>query len=159
MFEIKELTNEQVGEFFINDPQLAYLGLSDEFLVGLYQDRVFDAGDLTTMKGVYSGDELVMIFKYEQFAQVTLNTHYYLKTSLQSTDMFSKIVDFLHRWVKETYPYITKILTMSPSTCIHVPPIVKKYGFVQEGCITNAIVWRKKIVDILIFGKPLEDVK
>lgn len=155
MLSIKELNNKQAAAFFLNDPKLAYLGCADDVLIDLYYSQDFNPHEMSHLKGVYNDDQLVMVFKYEPFSHLAYNCHFYLNSALHGTGMFKAIVSFLKNWMKENHPDIKKILVMSPSSCIHVPAVVGKYGFIKEGHLTNAMIWRQQVVDLLIYSLEL----
>lgn len=155
MFTIKEITNEEAYQFFISEPALTWLGFSDDFIVQLYEHHMFDPGPYSNIRGIYLDDILIMVFKYEFYSKVALNTHYYLSRLLHKRGVFEKVVACLNTWIKEQYPSIKKILVMSPSACEHIPAIVKKYGFIEEARIKDVVVWRKEICDNVIYSLEL----
>ncbi len=152
MFEIKDVTHDVAAKFFKNDPKLAYLGCADDVLVELYHSESYSPNELSQLKGIYYDNRLIMLFKYEPFSQVAYNCHFYLSSSLHGTGIFNEVVKELKAWMKKEHPQITKILVMSPSSCIHVPAVVGKYGFIKEGHLTNAMIWRQQLVDLLIYS-------
>lgn len=155
MLTIKEITNKQAAEFFLNDPKLAYLGCADDVLVNLYYTQEFIPHEISQLKGIYNDNQLIMLFKYEPFSSVAYNCHFYLNSALHGTGQFNEIVLYLKQWMHENNPEVKKILVMTPSSCTHVPAVVSKYGFIKEGHLTNAIIWRQQLVDLLIYSLEL----
>lgn len=155
MLLIKDVTHKEAAQFFLNDPKLAYLGCADDVLVELYHSQDYNPHELSRLKGIYYDNRLIMLFKYEPFSQVAYNCHFYLNSSMHGTGMFTEVVKFLKQYMRQQHPEVTKILVMSPSSCIHVPAVVTKYGFIKEGHLTNAIVWRQEICDLLIYSLEL----
>ncbi len=45
---------------------------------------------------------------------------------------------------------------MVPSSCDQVHDFAPKWGWVQEGRITNCYKWREQVVDIVIYGLKLK---
>ena len=152
MFKIENVTHEVAANFFKSDPKLAYLGCADDVLVELYHSNSYSPHELSTLKGIYYGDQLIMLFKYEPFSAVAYTCHFYLNSSLHGTGMFTEVVKKLKEWMHQEHPQVRKILVMSPSSCTHVPAVVAKYGFVKEGHLTNAMIWRQQTVDLLIYS-------
>jgi hypothetical protein len=155
MFTIKEICNSRIANFFLDDPTLANMGLSDEFLAELYYNKEYTPKDNSQFKGFYLGDDLVFVFKYEHFTPVCLNIHCYLSSKLQRSGAFNDIQKILRDWTKENYPNITKVICMTPSSCPHIEAACLKFGFKKEGHIEKSMMWRQKLVDILIFGLEL----
>lgn len=152
MFSIKEVTNEVAAKFFLSDPRLAYLGCADDVLVKLYHEKNYEPNELSTLQGIFQNDQLIMLFKHERFSQVAMNCHFYLHSMMHGTGMFKDIVAFLIDWMHKNHPDIVKIIVMAPSSCTHVPAVVGKYGFIKEGHLKNAIVWRQQLVDLWIYS-------
>lgn len=152
MFNIRKITNEEVADFFNNDPQLAYMGLSDDVLANLYHNKEYSPSEHSKLKGLYLGDDLVFVFKYEHFTPVCLNIHCYLSSKLHHSDALKDITEFLTLWLHDKHPWTVKIITMIPDSCEHATNAAKKFGFIQEGCLTKAIIWRQELTDLLIYS-------
>lgn len=155
MFEIKDITNEDIAKFFLEDPALAYMGLTDDFLVGLYYNRDYAPAENSLFKGFYLGEHLVFVFKYELFTPICLNIHCYLNSRLHHSGAFGDIQGMLKGWTRENYPDIKKVIAMTPEPCKHIEAVCLKFGFKKEGHLAKAMIWRKELVDLLIFGMEI----
>jgi hypothetical protein len=153
--QIKNISEEEISKFFINDPQLVYLGLPDADLVSLFQEKKWYKSKLTNCVGVFDNNTLIFVFKYEFFTPVCLNGHFFMSSKYRHTGKFEEIVALLKDFVKTSYPQITKCIVMTPALCTHVPPTCQKFGFIQEGHIKECITWREQLTDLLIFGLKL----
>lgn len=164
---IQDVTQEQMTEFFINDPALCYLGLSDLDLQRLYETKQYHPRENTKYLGLYTKDlqvvgdlqievnKLISLVCIELFTEQALTVHFYIPTDLQKKGLALEIQQFLFQYFLTTYPDIKKIITPVPSSCIHVQKSAEKFGMVVEGKITNCMKWRGEMVDLLFYTIPL----
>lgn len=149
---IRDVTPNTVSEFFKNDPALAYLGLQDDLLIELYEHGTISY-DNTVCKGLYVDNELICIVKYEAFTSTTFNVHFYINTKLQKNGIALEIQKFLKEWFNREYPWVQKVQTMVPAPCVHVLKSCEKFDMKLEGIMEKAIIWRKELVDMHVYGK------
>lgn len=150
------IPQETIIKFFKEDPSLCYLGLPDYSLVALYEGHEIITKEGTYNLGVYLGDELVFLMNYTYFTDTTINIHTYLKTKYQHTPMYASIQNELRKYFLENTKVI-KVIAMTPETCPHIHKTCEKYGFTLEGRLTKAIIWREKLVDLLLYGLILKE--
>lgn len=153
---VQDISADDITNFFLNDPNVCYLGLDDNDLTTLYTEKVYNKHSNSNYYGVYNDLHVLMaIYKYEWFTTTTINAHLYLGTKYQKKRMPQKILEFLIKMSAEQLP-AKKVIILTPQACIHVIHSVEKCGFKLEGVLTDAIVWRKELVNLLIYGMKLE---
>ncbi len=154
-YEFKDITEKEVTDFFLHDPNVCYLGLSDVDLHELYEDKIYRLKDNTIYKGIYLKDELISILKYEAFTQQTVNLHFYLSSKLHKKGYARGVEQAIYNYFIENTTAIKAIL-MTPQTCTQVQGPAIGFGMELEGRIKKAIVWRNELMDILIYGIELK---
>lgn len=155
--EIKDIDNIDLTEFFLSDFPLCYLGLSDLSLHQLKTTGKYELAPGSFALGIYNEENiLVSSVIWNLFTESCINMHIYLRTKYQHTDMLDKIHEILYTWLK-AHERIEKLIIMTPKPCIHVQKASEKHGFKLEGQLSNAIKWRQKTVDLLIYGYDLRD--
>jgi RimJ/RimL family protein N-acetyltransferase len=148
--EIGDITLEQVTKFFLADPALCYLGLSDDDLVSLYENKCLHPINSTVVfKGFYDDGTLVSVLKYEWFTYETVNIHFYISTHLQRKGMSKVIGELICKYFKDSVG-AKKIIILIPHTCVHTLGATEKFGMIEEGRLTKSLTWRKELVDIVI---------
>lgn len=155
MFSLKSITNDQAYSFFMEDPKLAYMALPDDVLAGMYNDKKFYTSEGSELLGIYDKEELFAILKYELWTDICINIHIYLQSKYHHQGKTADLWEFAEGWLAKNNPKITKMVTLTPASCAHVIPVVKRYGFKEEGRITQSVTWRQEVVDLLIFGRSL----
>ncbi len=151
MLKIKDITPEVATAFFRRDPTLCYLGLCDEALANLMADDHYILFKNQDLWGVFAGKGLIAVVKYEAFTYSTINMHIYLCSYMFHSGAFSKVQKALKAHIIKTTGVI-KALVMCPATCPHIQKAAESYGFKKEGLISNCIVWRGELTDIIIYG-------
>ena len=146
-----DVTEEQMTEFFINDPKLCYMGLCDDDLNELYLNKRYAPHHTSYYQGIYEDDKLVAVIKFEKFSPITVNVHLYIQSSLHGKGKTIEITDLVCDYLRDTSG-IQKVLIMAPRPCVHSCKAAEARGFKLEGTLTNGCIWRKEIVDILIYA-------
>src|SRR5574338_408157 len=117
---IKDITEEEITEFFLKDPALCYLGLPDNDLNNLFYEKKYIKHNISVYKGIYENENLISVLCYEYFTEFALNVHFYIYTKLQKQSKATKIKRELVKYFKSKYPEVIKIIVMSPEPCKHV---------------------------------------
>lgn len=155
--QIKELTKQQISDFFTSDPNLMYLGLSDEEIVVVYMSGAYPVNDTSTYLGFYREDELIGMAKFERFTTEAVNLHIYIRTIHQHQNITMQIKKVLTKYLLENTSYI-KALIMTPDLgCQQIHDKMEKLGFSKEGHITKCFKWRTEEVGIIIYGLDLRE--
>lgn len=154
MLEIRNVTKQEIIDFFISDPRLCEMGLSDVEIVTLQETREYLIKPNSTYHGVYDGDRLLAVSKSEWFTNETLCFHLYVTRICSSEYRAKDIHNLIINTIKE-FNKISKVICMVPSTCRHVSMAVISWGWELEGRIKNSITWRHKLVDVLIYSLDL----
>ncbi|CAB4120947.1 hypothetical protein UFOVP1_48 [uncultured Caudovirales phage] len=157
MFNIKEIPQQELNEFFLQDPVLCIQGLPDHKLVDLHEKKEYIKDDISNILGVYYEEHLIFIFVYNYFTDICINVHFYLSTKHQSTAVFECIQKELREYLLEHVPKVTKIIAMTPGCCKHIQGACLKFGFTKAGHIEQAMTWRNQIEDILIYSLNLKE--
>lgn len=144
----------KLTDFFINDPTLCYLGLSDEQLSYMYEHKEYNPDPMSYYLGCWEGKKLLAVIKSEKFTENAVNSHIYMSSKLHHKKMTTKIKDLYVQYLIDNTE-MTKVLVMTPETCSHVIEPLNHWGFALEGVFTNAIVWRQKLVDLHIYATDL----
>lgn len=155
MYTIKDIEDAKVlSDFFVNDPNLCYLGLPDDDLVNIYNTGEWKPRNTSYFLGVYKEDKLVCIFKYEYYTSIAMTFHGYLKSEYHHTGEFKKIKNALVNWLLDNTT-IRKALVFAPDNCPHVHTAMQGIGMEKEGHIKNALIWRQKKVGLTVYGLDL----
>ena len=149
--EIRTATQASIDRFFKEDPQLAYLGLSDEELSGMFQDETYKMNNYSTYLSVQKDDKMVGLLKYEWFTTHCINFHMYIATNMRDKRSLLPISQAIKNYCVNEIDAMKAIL-MVPSTCEHIHNFVERWGFKKEGVITDCYQWRQETVDLIIYG-------
>lgn len=155
MFVIRELRIEEINDFLVADPNVCYLGLTDNELYILYMNKSYMPLSSSEFAGVFDGEELIMLVRSEPFTRDTISLHLFLATKYHHTGKLREIQAFLKDYYRTQTEY-KKIVVMSPETCVHVHKVVEAFGFSLEGRLTKCITWRNELVDLLLYGWIIE---
>lgn len=154
----KELTEEQISNFIINDPKLVYLGFSDKELVNMYEMKRYVLSPLSYYIGIEKENELVCVLKWEAFTDYCVSIHPYVASKYHGKGLLTEIYHFLwNHFITQTE--IKKVIAMIPENCIHTIKACEKHGFEREGLIKKCHMWKKEMVGIVIFGLDLDSQK
>ncbi len=153
---IRDVSSQQITDFFLKDPNICYLGLPDEDLVDLYENKEYIPKENSIYKGVYDVDDtLLCIVKYELFTLVSISLHFYISSTIHRTQQSIRIRDLLYKhFCEETT--MDKVILMVPHTCVHVQKAATAFGMTLEGRLTNSVKWRNEMADILLYGLELK---
>jgi len=154
-FILKDINEAQATEFFLNDPKLCYMGLSDMDMYELYYDKIYTFSPISCYQGVYRDDELIGMLRYEYFSEVAVVVHIYISAAKQGKGLNPEINKAVHKHLSE-HTQAMKLITTVPEPCVHVQKAIAKLGFTYEGRVTDSYVWRQKTVDLLYYGCKLE---
>ena len=153
--KLQDITQDQLTEFFLNDPPLCYLGVDDDTLAALYHDKKYPISELSFFQGVWENDVLVAVMRFEKFSELAVSCHTFLGTPFQGKGIGQKVKEVVYEYLRDTTPF-TKAITMAPAPCIHVMKTVEACGFVKEGVLTNCVTWRTKVVDLHIYALEIK---
>lgn len=155
MLTIRAITGKEATPFFRRDPSLCYLGLPDDALANLMDDPDYILFENDDLWGVFAGEGLIAVVKYELFTSCTINMHIYLCSYMFHSGAFTKVQECLKEYIVRNTGII-KALVMCPTTCLHIQKAAESYGFKKEGFISNCMVWRNELTDIIIYGIPID---
>ncbi len=159
MITIKKLENyEEVDKFFLEDPALVYMGLSDEEITQLYTEKEFQIDTFHNFLKVYDNEELIGILKFEWFSPIAISIHLYIHSWHQHKNKFIATRKPIGEYFKKHYPFLTKALCFVPEPCEHVHRALPKLGFIEEGRIKNSASWRQETVDVRVYGFDTREV-
>lgn len=153
--EIRDVIEEEMTTFFMNDPALCYLGLPDRVLHILYTEKKYPANPNSMYKGVYKEEVLIAIVRYELYTEISLDVHFYIATHLQHKGLALQIRDLCIAFCLNEHPQIIKIIATVPSSCEHVQRCLERFGMKLEGVVSQCIIWRQQLVDLMFYGLPL----
>lgn len=154
----KELTDDEISDFIINDPKLVYMGFSDQELVTMYETKRYTPNPASTYIGIEEDNVLVCVLRWELFTHLTVSIHPYISSSLHGKGMLSKVYSFLYNHFLED-TIITKVIAFVTEPCTHAMKACEKHGFVQEGYISKCVTFRKELCGIYIYGLDLGNKK
>jgi predicted GNAT family acetyltransferase len=152
MIILKTLTKERLTQFFLDDPKLICFGLSDDYIVNLYENKEYSLSENSKYLGFYDNNTLVGILKYELFTNIAICVHPYLSSKLHGKGKGQEIGMVTYNFIKEAYPTLTKILVICPESCPKVHAAVERFGMKLEGQLKDTIIWRKQTEDLRIYG-------
>jgi len=143
-----KVSQEEISEFFLADPELCQLGLQDCDLASLEKDKVFPYYPESYWLGVRIKDKLVSIVRIELFTPISVLCHIYVNSKYHKTGMLRKVKDTTVSHLQKTTEF-RHIVVPVPATCSHVVGPLESFGFKKVGCMKNMIVWRGRAVDLL----------
>lgn len=155
--KFKEVTCDEITEFFLSDPKLICMGLSDEEMVNLFEGKKYECVlNSYYMKAVDDNDfneEIYAIVQWELFTQKSIVLHVRVKSKYQKTN----IVDELHKIIIEFFKNLnmTTLISFSPESCLHTRKCLKRFNFKEECMIPNSIVWRENLEGLYMYSKSL----
>lgn len=152
----KELTEEQISDFIVNDPKLVYIGLNDNELVYIQENKKYRLTPYSYYIGIEEKDEVVCVLKWEYFTEHCVSIHPYVASKYHGKGMLTKIYDFLWSHFTEQTE-IKKVIAFVPDSCNHTIKACEKHGFKKEGHISKCHMWRKELVGVNIYGLDLYD--
>lgn len=155
MYRICDVTQDDLDFFFLSDPKLVMLGVSDEEIHLMFTNGRYYMSPHSNYFGVRDDESIKLIVKYEWFTTHCINFHMYARTKDHGTGAAHKMVPVVKQYFSEI-ENARKAIMMVPSSCEHVLKFADKHGWVKEGCITNCYYWRQKPVDIVIMGLNLK---
>lgn len=155
--ELVPVTQEQLTEFFLSDPELCMQGLCDADLVALHQTKEYSRNTNSVYIGVKDNCDIIAILKYERFTELALNIHIYVHTWLQHKGTMVEIRNTILAYC-ENQP-VEKLIIMAPEPCEHVIRAALRYGFVKEGQLSKVTKWRGLVVDLVLFGYHLREAR
>lgn len=152
-----DLSEQEISDFFINDPRLAYLGLSDKTLTYMYNYNIYEVNKNSKYAGIYDdNNHLVAIFKWELFTDVTITLHLYVSSVLHSTGILYKIKEEMYDFFSKSTSF-KKVIVPVPSNCPHVIKACEKLGFIHESTLTDCTMWRQELIDLLFYTMKLKE--
>lgn len=154
--DVRELSQNEIKDFFINDPTLCAMGLPDSDVLYIEQNNDYYFPEGSTGVGIFDNDELICVFRYDPYTPIAVNVHIYLKSSLQGKHLTYSYGGILVRYVLANLPHVSKIVIHCPKTCETTWKVIQHGGMKLEGVQKNAMVWRGQVTDLLIFGKEIK---
>lgn len=149
-----DLTEDEISDFFMSDPKLAYAALPDDALVYMYNNKKYKALKNSCYFGVMEGNNLIALMQWELFTPTTITCHFYIKSNLHGTGLSVYLTKELRKYFKETSSF-KKVICPSPAPCVHVTKHLLKCGFELEAVLKKSMPWRKEIVDLNLFSLEL----
>lgn len=148
--KIKEVTQEQLTQFFLEDPALVCLALGDEEIYHLHTKQEYPVNTFSRYTGVIENNQIIAIVRTEWFTPNATTIHIYVASRFHDTAKVQEIMVAIRQELKNV-PQLKKIIIMTPASCEHVSKYAMRYGFKEEGRITDCIMWRQQLDDIRIF--------
>lgn len=153
-YKVQKVDQDVLNEFFLKDPKLAYLGVSDDELTYMYEYKEYPMCESSKYVGVDIDNELTAVLKFEEFTKEAVNCHVYVKSKHHGDDpLIQCVYNKIHQYLTNLGYY--KALIMVPSPCIHIQKSAPRYGFEYEATIRGCYKWRQELCDILIYSVPL----
>lgn len=147
---VEDVTESELTNFFIEDPRLAYLALSDTDLTQLHEEKRLGKSYNSAYFKVTKKDEIVSIIKCEKFSELAACTHLYIKSKYHHTGLYPKVCDLLVNHILAVTDFKKIILTV-PKPCEHVGRAAVKYGMRLGAELENIVIWRQKPVNLLYY--------
>lgn len=151
-----KVSPEEVQSFFNNDPRLCYIGLSDAEIAEMYHTGSYQISPHSNYIAMKYNDDIISVMKFEWFTPIAINCHMYLHSQLQNQDYSLHVTSEFKKYLTE-FCRASKALITCPSDCIHIQKYALKQGFVKEGHIKDATIWRTKLNDVLIYSLDISN--
>ena len=153
----KELTEQEISDFIVNDPKLVYMGFADKELQYMYENKKYHLHPDSFYIGIEKDDVLIGILKWEYFTQNAISVHPYISSKYQGQGLSKEMSKFVcAQLVKDTQ--IKKVVAFIMEPCEQAIRAVKACGFILQGHVTNCTYWREKLTGVYIYGIDLEQV-
>ena len=89
--------------------------------------------------------------KLGYFTWQALNLHFYLGTRHQKKNKMKEAYKVVENYIRDNKEQ-RKVVIYTPSSCKHAQNMVQYLGFELEGTIKSSMLWREKLVDLMVFG-------
>lgn len=149
--QFKELTQKEISDFLINDPNLAYMGLPDTDLAHMYEHKEYVLHPGSFYIGIEKEDTLIGILKWEYFSDVAITVHPYISSKYQSKGLAKEMAIFVKEHLMKNTE-VKKVLAFIMEPCEPAIRAVQACGFQKEGFISKCTKWRNELVGMYIFG-------
>lgn len=147
----KELTEEEISDFIVNDPRLAYLGFADKELMYMYENKKYNLHDGSIYTGIEEDGKLICIIKWEYFTLNCISVHPYISSHYHGKGLSRKIGQFMQEQLSKNTA-IVKVVSFIMEPCEHAVRAAVACGFKLEGHITNCTHWRQELTGVYIYG-------
>lgn len=131
------LSNPRLSKAILQDGDVAHINQDLEYLlasVEINQNQEM---------------EVIGFFSCRPWTNRTIEAHIYVLPdywgTLLSDAMFYALVAVLQKTATR------KIITRTPAVCTHAINFVKRIGFKQAGCVSEAISWGGEVTDVLLW--------
>lgn len=152
---IEYISADRAAQFFLNDPKLCLLGLADKELISLVEHgQVDELSKQSFWQAVFKDGEIVAVIKSEELNPTDLIVHIYVASKLHGKHALRSIAD---DFIASTC--YKKIVVPVPSCCDHVLRTLGPLGFKRTSVMSQAILWREKKVDLIIYEKAVSNGK
>lgn len=154
--DFKELTEQEISDFIVNDPGLVYMGFTDKELMYMYENKKYLLHPQSHYIGIVKDEVLIGILKWEYFTDVAITVHPYISTNYQGKGLAKEMSRFVtEHLLKNTE--IKKVMAFIGDSCEPAIRAVKACGFFQEAFIDKCQVWRQQLGGVYVFSLNLED--
>lgn len=143
-----EVNQSQITNFFKQDPVLCSLGLQDFDIKTLNDTGEFPDYPESTWFGYSLEGELISLVRMEIFTQISVLCHIYVKSAYHKKGVLRRVKDMAVAHVKNNTDF-KAIVVPVPSACTHVVGPLESFGFKKVGHMTNMIMWRGQLEDLL----------
>lgn len=151
---LNTLTESQLTTFFMEDPKLTMLSLSDEEIAEMWLNKKYIIHPLSQFVGILCGNELHCLLRYEWFTRTVINCHMYIPSKLHHTEHVRPLSEMMHKYVKEEIK-AEKIVLFVPTSCDHIHKFASKWGYEKQGEIKECTLWRQLPSSLVIYALDL----
>ena len=156
MYKINPISIHEFQLFIKSDPNICFLGVHDAGLAALYAGGDYEIPPHSKLLGCFNENgDLVATSRYEMQSEIAINFHMYLATKYHHTGAARATQEAYRQYFMALNPAIRRAFLQVPAPCVQVINAALSFGCVQEGCLKNALTWREKATDLLIFGLDL----
>lgn len=155
--QFKDVTQESLTEFFLSEPNLVLLGMPDEEMIYLHENKQYTCTSGSSFVEITDDDGTSLgVVRWEFFTQISIVIHMYLRHKYHHGKELKRIYDFIYNHLRDNTK-VRKVVAFAASTCKHVIGAVEKYGFTKSGSIPKCLIWRQEVVGLEIYSLDIEE--
>ncbi len=152
---LNEISTEQAGKFFMEDPLLCERALPDNELLAIKEGRGYCPLVASNYIGIYHDYLLICVVKWEYFTDIAANIHPYMSSPLHGKRVTMDVWKAIYQWFIVNTK-LTKLIVLAPASCLNVHKAATEAGFIIEGRMSEALTWRGKVDGLNAYGLSID---
>lgn len=152
MVTVELTTDLDLVKEILTNRDLFYRSMPDEDILA-YEQGTWYPSDIGWNYLLIKKDDLpVGIIRFQYITSTTADIHGHMLPQYWGTRAVPQAEQAMEDWFLAN-SYVYKLVIQTPKPCLHIVKFAAKSGFEIEGCLTGAILWRKKLEDLILLSK------